>query len=95
MIYCHDGDAVLKSGRRSWVSYTQRAVIRPDKNWKRLEIPFDDFVPSNWTRNNVNFYEEKPDLQHVIGSLFMFASWEAMGGWPGSNTVWIDEIQFE
>jgi len=86
---------VLKSGKRTWVNYSQKAVIRPDKTWKRIEISFDDLVPSTWTKNNVNRYSDKPDLQNVIGSLFMFASWEAMGDWPGSNTVWIDEVKFE
>jgi hypothetical protein len=95
VIFCYDKDAVLKSGNRTWVSYSQKAVIRPDKTWKRIEIPFDDLVPSTWTKNNVEHYSDKPDFKNVIGSLFMFASWDSMGGWAGSNTVWIDEVKFE
>jgi len=95
LLYCYDDDAVLKSGKRTWVSYYQKTVIRPDKMWKRIEIPFDDFVPAEWTKNNVNYYSDKPDFQNVFGVSFMFGSWDSMGGWPGSNTVWIDEIKFE
>ena len=95
LLSCYDDDAVLKSGKRTWVSYYQKAVIRPDKMWKRIEIPFDDFVPAEWTKNNVKHYSDKPDLQNVFGVLFMFGSWDSMGGWPGSNTVGVDEIKFE
>lgn len=94
-LLCYDDDAVLKSGRRTWVNYYQNAVIRPDKMWKRIEIHFDDFVPAEWTKNNVKHYSDTPDLQNVFGVLFMFGSWDSMGGWAGSNTVWIDEIKFE
>jgi flagellar biosynthesis GTPase FlhF len=95
LLSCYDDDAVLKSGKRTWVSYYQKAVIRPDKTWKRIEIPFDDFAPSVWTINNVDYYSDKPDLQNVFGVLFMFGSWDSMGGWAGSNTVWIDEVKLE
>ena len=95
LLFCYDDDAVLKSGRRTWVSYYQNVVIRPDKTWKRIVIPFDDLVPAEWTKNNVDYYSDKPDFQNILGALFMFGSWDSMGGWAGSNTVWIDEIKFE
>ncbi|MBW2344715.1 MAG: caspase family protein [Deltaproteobacteria bacterium] len=94
-ISCYDDDAVLKSGKRTWVNYYQKTVIRPGKKWRRIEIPFNDLVPATWTKNNVNYYSDKPDLQNVFGVFFVLASWDASGGSAGSNTVWIDEIRFE
>jgi hypothetical protein len=77
------------------IAYYQKAVIRPDKTWKRIEIPFDDLVPTLWTKHNVNYYSDKPDLQNIIGTMFMFSSWDTAGGRAETNTVWIDEVKLE
>jgi len=95
MLHCYDDDAVLKSGKRTGVSFYQKTVIRPDKTWQRIEISFDDLVPNLWTKNNVNHYSDKPDLQSVIGASFMISRWGSAGGGAESNILWIDEVKLE
>jgi hypothetical protein len=81
-----------KSRHGKLAQYYNRSSIVPDKDWKKIEIPFDDFVPSTWTQNNVSHYPPKPDLAKVLQILFLVSSFEGDGGHPGSNTIWIDEI---
>jgi len=95
MLHCFDDDAVLKSGKRTWVSFYQKTVIRPDKTWQRIEISFDDFTPTLWTKHKVKHYSDKPDLKNIIGVSFMISSWNSVGGRAETNTVWIDEVKLE
>ena len=81
-----------KSRHGKLAQYYNRSSIVPDKDWKKIEISFDDFVPSTWTQNNVSHYPPKPDLAKVLQILFLVSSFEGDGGHPGSNTIWIDEI---
>jgi uncharacterized caspase-like protein len=85
----------IKSASGKWAQYRNRTEIVPDSDWKRIEMPWDDFVPSAWTKHNVSDYPISPDLRHVLGLSFMFSSFKGDDGSPGSNTVWIDEITLE
>jgi hypothetical protein len=76
----------------NWLSITTAARSSRTKSGKKIEIPFDDFVPSMWTRNNVVDYPPKPDLAKVLQIVFIVSSFGGDGGYPGSNTIWIDEI---
>ena len=89
-LICYCENARSRYGKLA--QYYNSAKIVPDQTWKKIDIPFDDFVPTTWTHNNVSNYPPKPDLGHVIQILFMFSSFEGDGGQPDSNTVWIDEI---
>lgn len=90
---CYGKD--LKSTYGEWALYYNKTQIVPDIEWKRVEIPFDDLIPSAWTKHNVSGYPSNPDLRNVLGIFFMFSSFKGDGGTPGSNTVWIDEITLE
>ena len=81
-----------KSKRGNVAQYYHRTKVVPNKEWEKIEIPFDDFVPSMWTRNNVVDYPPKPDLAKVLQIFFLVSSFQGDGGLPGSNTIWIDEI---
>ena len=81
-----------KSKRGNAAQYYHRTKVVPNKEWEKIEIPFDDFVPSMWTRNNVVDYPPKPDLAKVLQIFFLVSSFQGDGGLPGSNTIWIDEI---
>jgi hypothetical protein len=81
-----------KSKRGNVAQYYHRTKVVPNKEWEKIEIPFDDFAPSMWTRNNVVDYPPKPDLAKVLQIFFLVSSFGGDGGIPGSNTIWIDEI---
>jgi hypothetical protein len=89
-IICYSKTAKSKHG--PIVSYYNRSAIIPEKDWKNIEIPFDDFVPTRWTLKNVSHYPPKPDLSKVLQIFFMISSFKGEGGTPGSNIIWIDEI---
>jgi uncharacterized caspase-like protein len=85
----------IKSPHGKWAQYYNKTEMVPDTEWKRVEMPFDDFVPSAWTKHNVSDYPFNPDLRYVLSISFLFSSFKGDGGSPGSNTVWIDEITLE
>jgi len=85
----------IKSPLGKFAQYYNNTEITPDIDWKRVEIPFDDFVPSAWTKHNASDYPFSPDLRHVLSIFFMFSSFKGDHGELGSNTVWIDEITLE
>ena len=93
LITCYDQD--VKSRHGKYVHYFNNAIIRPEKEWQRVEIPFEDFAPSPWTKYNCANYRLKPDLRNVLKMEFVFSSFQEDGGFPDSNTVWIDEITLE
>lgn len=73
-------------------AYYNRTDIVPDKEWKKIEVSFHDFVPTAWTKKNVSNYPPLPDLRNTLTIFFMLSSFQGDGGSPGSNTIWIDEI---
>jgi len=85
----------IKSMRGNWADYYTETEIIPDQEWKKIEIPFDDLVPSARTLKYVSNYPSKPNLKNGLVIFFMFSSFPAHGGMTGSNTVWIDEITLE
>ena len=87
---CYSETAKSRHGKLA--QYYNRSSIVPDKEWKKIEIPFDDFVPSRWTKNNVSHYPPQPDLGKVLQIFFLISSFKGDAGIPGSNAVWIDEI---
>ena len=90
---CYGKDIESDTGK--WAAYYNEAEIIPDKEWKRIEIPFDDFVPSARTVKRVSNYPSKPNLHNVLLVYFVFSSYKPFGGYTGSNTVWIDEMTLE
>jgi uncharacterized caspase-like protein len=92
-IHCYGED--IKSREGKFAAYHNNTIIRPNKEWKKIEIPFDDFVPSARTMRNVANYPQKPDLHNVLNLGFVFSGFKSDGGDLGSNTVWIDEITLE
>ena len=90
MVACYSDTAKSRHGKLA--QYYNSNVIIPEKNWQKIEIPFDDFVPANWTKNNVSNYPPKPEFKTTLTLFFMFSSFKGDGGHTGSNTVWIDEI---
>lgn len=84
-----------KSRNGKMVQYYNRTGIAPETDWQKVEIPFDDFVPSTWTRRNVSRYPAKPDFGQVLQIFFMVSSFESEGGIRGSNTIWIDEVTLQ
>jgi hypothetical protein len=89
-LICYSETAKSKNGKVA--QYYHRTKVVPDREWKKIEIPFDDFVPALWTRNNVVNYPPKPDLAKVLQIFFLVSSFGGDGGHTGSNTIWIDEI---
>ena len=89
-LMCYSETAKSKNGKLA--QYYHRSKVVPDKEWEKIEIPFEDFVPSMWTRNNVVNYPPKPDLAKVLQIVFIVSSFGGDGGYPGSNTIWIDEV---
>jgi hypothetical protein len=85
----------VKSRYGKVANYYNKTTIRPDKQWRKIEIPFDDFVPSAWTKHNVSNYPLNPDLHNVLNLSFIISSFDPDRGFPDSNTVWVDEIRLE
>jgi hypothetical protein len=75
--------------------YDNKTAIIPDKTWKRVEIPFHDFIPSIRTKREAINYPGNPDLSRVLLMYFMFSGLKGHDDSPGSNTVWIEEITLE
>ena len=92
-LVCFSKTAKSRNGKM--VQYYNRTGMVPETDWQKVEIPFDDFVPSSWTRNNVSNYPPKPDFGKVLQIFFLISSFESEGGITGSNTVWIDEITLQ
>ena len=92
-IICYGKD--IKSRYKKIANYFNKTIIRPNEQWQKIEIPFDDFVPSVWTKRNQSNYPLKPDLHNVLHVSFVISGFKADGGFSGSNTVWIDEITLE
>ena len=91
---CCYGDKI-KSRFGKYANYHNQMTIRPGQEWQKVEIPFDDFAPSPWTKDCVFNYPPKPDLRNILNICLMFSSYQADGGYADSNTVWIDEILLE
>jgi hypothetical protein len=89
-LVCYSKTTKSKSGNMAL--YYHRRKIVPQNDWKEIQIPFDDFVPSGWTRKNASHYPAKPDLANVLQIFFLISGFKGDGGTPGSNTIWIDEI---
>jgi hypothetical protein len=92
-IMCYSETAKSKSGKMA--QYYPRTGIVPQTDWQKIEIPFEDFIPSMWTRNNVSNYPPKPDFGQVLQIFFLVSSFKGDGGITGSNTIWIDEIALQ
>ena len=92
-LICFSEAAKSRSG--NMVGYYTQTGIAPQTDWQKVEIPFDDFIASSWTRNNVTNYPPKPDFSQVLQIFFMISSFPSEGGITGSNTVWIDEITLQ
>ena len=78
-----------------FAEYHNRTEIIPDTEWKKVEIPLDTLVVSMRTRLHAKNYPDNPDLHNVLFIYFVFSSFKSHDGYPGSNTVWIDEIRLE
>jgi hypothetical protein len=85
----------IKSRYAKYAQYYNKEEIAPDTEWKKVEIPFQDFIPSEWTKYDVSNYPANPDCNHILSIFFMFTSLRVEGGSPGSNIVWIDEVTLE
>ena len=92
-LICFSEAAKSRSG--NMVGYYTQTGIVPQTGWQKVEIPFNDFIASSWTRNNVTNYPPKPDFSQVLQIFFMISSFPSEGGITGSNTVWIDEITLQ
>ena len=92
-LICFSEAAKSRSG--NMVGYYTQTGIVPQTDWQKVEISFDDFIASSWTRNNVTNYPPKPDFSQVLQIFFMISSFPSEGGITGSNTVWIDEITLQ
>jgi uncharacterized caspase-like protein len=93
LIYCYDENVRNREGK--FAAYYNKTVIRPSNEWRKIEIPFSDFVPTARMRTYAVNYPEKPAFQNVLYLNLGFSSYASDGGNPGSNTVWIDEIMLE
>ena len=92
-LICFSEAAKSRSG--NMVGYYTQTGIVPQTGWQKVEIPFNDFIASSWTRNNVTNYPPKPDFSQVLQIFFMISSFPSEGGITGSNTIWIDEITLQ
>ena len=92
-LICFSEAAKSRSG--NMVGYYTQTGIVPQTDWQKVEISFDDFIASSWTRNNVTNYPPKPDFSQVLQIFFMISSFPSEGGITGSNTIWIDEITLQ
>ena len=89
-LICYSETAKSRNGNMA--QYYNHSKVIPDKEWKKIEIPFDDFVPTKWTQKYVVDYPPKPDLTKVLQFFFMISGFKGDGGTSSSNTIWIDEI---
>ncbi|MGD9033722.1 MAG: caspase family protein [Desulfobacteraceae bacterium] len=87
--------ARIKASYGKFAEYHNRTEVIPDTAWKKVEIPFDDLVVSTRTRLRATNYPDNPNLHNVLFIYFVFSSFPSHDGYPGSNTVWIDEITLE
>jgi hypothetical protein len=85
----------IKANYGKFAEYHNRTEIIPDTAWKKVEIPFDDLVVSTRTRLHATNYPDNPNIHNVLFIYFVFSSFPSHDGYPGSNTVWIDEITLE
>jgi hypothetical protein len=85
----------IKANYGKFAEYHNRTEIIPDTAWKKVEIPFDDLVVSTRTRLHAINYPDNPNIHNVLFIYFVFSSFPSHDGYPGSNTVWIDEITLE
>jgi uncharacterized caspase-like protein len=85
----------IKANYGKFAEYHNRTEIVPDTAWGKVEIPFDDLVVSTRTRLHAINYPDKPKIHNVLFIYFVFSSFGSHDGYPGSNTVWIDEIRLE
>lgn len=85
----------IKSREGKVANYYQKTKIIPQNKWQRIDVPFDDYVPTPSTKHNVVNYPSKPDLSNVLNIFFLLTSQKGVGGFPDSNTVWIDELILE
>jgi hypothetical protein len=92
-ISCYGSDIKSRYGKAA--NYQNKTVILPDTEWQKIEIPFDDFVVSAWTKRNASNYPLKPDLHNVLYIDFIFSGFELDGSAADSNTVWVDQIMLE
>jgi hypothetical protein len=92
VLHCYGED--IKSRYKS-ASYYNKTPIFPDREWKKIEIPLDDFIPTPGTKRHVSNYPPKPDLQNILFMNVAFSGFKVDQGSPDSNTVWIDEIRLE
>lgn len=90
VLVCHSDQARSSFGQVA--QYADKTDIVLGKDWQRVDIALNDFIPSPWTRKNVTNYPGKPDLRKVVQLFFMFSSFEGDGGATASNIIWIDEI---
>ena len=88
-------DQKIESHWGKWIDYYNKTEIIPDKKWKKIEIPFNDLVPSARASRWFPNYPSQTNLHNVLSMWFMFSSFKSLDGFTGSNTVWIDEIMLE
>jgi len=92
-VICYSETAKSRAGKMT--QYFNRTGIVPQTDWQKIEIPFEDFIPSMWTRKNVSNYPSTPDFSKVLQIFFLVSSFKSEDGMAGSNTVWIDEITLQ
>ena len=92
-VICYSETAKSRAGKMT--QYFDRTGIVPQTDWQKIEIPFEDFIPSMWTRKNVSNYPSKPDFSKVLQIFFLVSSFKSEDGRADSNTVWIDEITLQ
>jgi len=92
-IVCYGKHMSSKYGKAA--HFVNKNKVLPDREWERIGIPFDDFVPSPFTKRHVSNYPLEPDLHNVLMVLFTLSGSKGDRSSTGSNTVWIDEIALE
>lgn len=85
----------IEASYGKYAEYHNRTEIIPDTEWKKVEIPLHTLVVSMRTKLHAKNYPDNPDLHNVVFIYFVFSSFGSHDGYPGSNTVWIDEIRLE
>jgi uncharacterized caspase-like protein len=92
-IVCYGKHMSSKYGKAA--HYVHKSGVLPGREWERIRIPFDDLVPSPFTKRHVSNFPLKPDLHNVLIVLFTFSGSKEDRSSTGSNTVWIDEVALE